>query len=374
MATMTEQLGLFPDSAVSHPPAGLRPAEPPQTVRRTASGLPESVRLGTSSWSFPGWAGLVYDRRASASVLAREGLAAYAAHPLFRTVGVDRTFYRPMDAAAFAEYAEAVPDDFRFVVKADRLLTFPTDPGAYGVRAPNRRFLDAEYAVREVVEPMLKGLGAKAGVLLFQFPPMHPNQVGGRKAFLDGLRAFLARLPEGPTYAVELRTPALLTDAYADVLDATGTAHCYTVHPAMSSLAKQLETVLPFYQPALVVRWMLHAGFRYDAAKERYAPFDRIVDEDVETRQRIATMTLDVTVAERQAFIIANNKAEGSAPLTVARLAERLVEWDGTAPHPHARKGSSHHEESALDESAMDEEPLGRDRHAAGRGVRGKHG
>ena len=38
--------------------------------------IPPNVRFGTSSWSFPGWAGLVYSRRATASELAREGLIA----------------------------------------------------------------------------------------------------------------------------------------------------------------------------------------------------------------------------------------------------------------------------------------------------------
>jgi uncharacterized protein YecE (DUF72 family) len=60
--------------------------------------LSPQLYLGTSSWTFPGWQGLVYDRAASASVLARYGLAAYARHPLLRTVGLDRTFYAPIAA------------------------------------------------------------------------------------------------------------------------------------------------------------------------------------------------------------------------------------------------------------------------------------
>ena len=39
------------------------------------------------SWSFPGWSGLVYDRASTETELARNGLGAYAAHPLFRSVG-----------------------------------------------------------------------------------------------------------------------------------------------------------------------------------------------------------------------------------------------------------------------------------------------
>ena len=72
-----------------------------------ADALPGTVRLGTSSWSFPGWTGSVYDREATATHLARNGLAAYAVNPLLRAVGIDRTYYAPITAEAFAEYRAA---------------------------------------------------------------------------------------------------------------------------------------------------------------------------------------------------------------------------------------------------------------------------
>jgi len=106
-----------------------------------------------------------------------------------------------------------------------------------------------------------------------------------------------------------------------------GVAHCYTVHPSMAPLHRQLEVVHAYRQPALVVRWMLHSGFRYEVAKERYQPFDRLVDEDAESRERIAVAVLDAAVAERDAWVIANNKAEGSAPLTLRKLAARIADW-----------------------------------------------
>jgi hypothetical protein len=49
-----------------------------------AAALPRELHLGTSTWSFAGWQGLVYDGAHEESKLAREGLAAYARHPLLR--------------------------------------------------------------------------------------------------------------------------------------------------------------------------------------------------------------------------------------------------------------------------------------------------
>lgn len=332
---MDLQLGLFPDEVRAHTPASngaakgttVGPAIVGEQALKLAARLPDSLRMGTSSWSFPGWNGLVYDHRASEASLARDGLAAYGAHPLLRTVGLDRTYYRPIPAEEFKKYAEAVPDSFRFLVKADRLTTSPFDPNGYGIRARNPLFLNPNYAADRVVGPLVEGLGAKTGPLLFQFPPIPPNLIGGRGRFVERLHRFTDALPKGVLYAIELRTPAFLTESYAQMLEATGAVHCFNVHPSMAPLSRHFEVVSPFYQRALVVRWMLHGALKYAAAKERYEPFDKIVDDDSESRERIAVTVLDALIAERPVFVIANNKAEGSAPRSIFQLADRIGNW-----------------------------------------------
>ncbi|MCE2390172.1 MAG: DUF72 domain-containing protein [Proteobacteria bacterium] len=141
--------------------------EPRAEDLRTARALPDSVRLGTSTWSFPGWRGIVYARRASRARLAREGLRAYAGHPLLRLAGIDWTYYRAPQAGDLEPYARQVPEGFRFLVKAPEECTlgrFPDRP-RYGELAGrnNLRFLDPEFAARRFVEPVLAGLGERAG-------------------------------------------------------------------------------------------------------------------------------------------------------------------------------------------------------------------
>ena len=72
--------------------------------------LPPGLRLGTSSWSYPGWANLVWDGEYAETVLSKSGLSALARHPLFRTVSLDRNFYRALTASQYARYAAMVPD------------------------------------------------------------------------------------------------------------------------------------------------------------------------------------------------------------------------------------------------------------------------
>ncbi|MCA3806382.1 MAG: DUF72 domain-containing protein, partial [Burkholderia sp.] len=72
---------------------GVLPAPIAADVADAAAGLPPNVRLGTSSWYFPGWNGIVYDGDFAQTKLSREGLEAYGAHPLLKSVSLDRSFY-----------------------------------------------------------------------------------------------------------------------------------------------------------------------------------------------------------------------------------------------------------------------------------------
>lgn len=86
------------------------------------------------------------------ALLAKNGLAAYAQHPLLRCVGIDRSFSRPLTEGQYARYAGQVPDDFRFVVYE------PVELGIVGCskgRRPNTAFLDPVLATRAFITAAL---------------------------------------------------------------------------------------------------------------------------------------------------------------------------------------------------------------------------
>jgi uncharacterized protein YecE (DUF72 family) len=302
--------------------------------------LPPTLRLGTSSWAFPGWRGLVYGERAKTKQLSRGGLHAYAQHPLLRTVGVDRTFYAPITQHEFAAYAQAVPDDFRFLVKAWSECLTPRLRGPGGrPGAANPRYLDADAATDLCLSPAALGLGDKLGVLLLQFPPQGAAVCREPKAFAARLHAFLTKLPRGAAYAVELRDAELLCDDYAAALDAVGAQHCCAVHPSMPGVLEQHQRAPS--RSSLTVRWMLQPGARYEEAVQKYEPFDCLVDPDPVRREEVAVLCARSLLAGLPVTVIANNKAEGSAPLTLAALAERIAAQLPTtppapAPPPHS--------------------------------------
>ena len=324
---MSPQLDLFGPSEPAPHANGASPAERDAHLVELAGQLPASIRLGTSSWAFAGWAGVVYERPLPAPLLSREGLATYARHPLLRTVGLDRTFYAPIPADEFRRYAEQVPAGFTFLVKAPQAFTAPFN---YESREPSAEYLDPGPARDLFVGPCREGLGERAGPLVFQFPPQGRAITREPAAFAERLAAFLSKLPRGPLYAVEMRDRELLAPEVMRALESAGARLCLGVHARMPPVGIQAAAATSLGPGPLVIRWNLHAGFAYEEAKSRYAPFDRLVDEDPATRVAIATLAREAAARGDPVWIIANNKAEGSAPLTLERLARAIVE-PGTA-------------------------------------------
>jgi len=332
-----EQLALFDDAD------GVDPAPADPRAGRLAEALSPRIRLGTSSWSFPGWTGLVYaprnGRQPTEKDLARAGLPAYAAHPLLRTVSLDRTFYAPLSRETFAAYAAQVPAGFRFVVKAPAAVTDPVirRPGSGEPARDNPSFLDAAAADVAFVRPAQEGLGAAAGPLVFQFPPLGRRLLADVPRLAARITGFLAALPRGPVYAVEVRDPELVGAAFAAAVRGAGGVPCLAVHARMPPVDEQADAFglatatggLP-----VVARWNLHAGKIYEQAMADYFPFDRLVDEDPESRLALARLVRRAAAADRDAYVTINNKAEGSGPLSVRRLAEAIVEPVAAGPPP----------------------------------------
>ncbi|MCB9567993.1 MAG: DUF72 domain-containing protein [Myxococcales bacterium] len=309
--------------------AAVQPITPPPALLQLAEALPESIHLGTSSWSFPGWAGLVYDQPQSVERLARGGLEAYAHHPLFRTVGIDRSYYAPLRSDELEAYAAAVGPGFRFLMKAHEAVTTAFYPrhARYGHRRglPSELFLDPAHATIQIVEPFVRAMGEHAGPILFQLPPQDVGGLGGPRHFAERLHRFLRALPRGPLYAVEVRNAELVTPDYADALTDVGACHCVNVYPGMPPPAIQRARAATDRGPALVIRWMLRPDLTYEQARALFHPFDRMVEEDRFHRHALAELIVDAVGRGVPSFVIANNKAEGSSPLTLFRLAEAVV-------------------------------------------------
>jgi uncharacterized protein YecE (DUF72 family) len=304
-------------------------------IAELAAALPATLRLGGSSWSYPGWAGMVWDREYPENTLSRYGLAAYAKYPLFRTVCLDRSFYRPMTASQYATLAAQVPDDFRFVVKAPSIVTdaLVRDDSGRGMKV-NGSFLDPHVAHHSCIEPLVQGMGHKLGVLVFQISPLPvpmldriADPIERVRALLGNIAALRAALPD-VVVAVEVRDPQWLTPRFAAALRENGAVFCLGLHAKMPRIAEQLPMLRAMWPGPLVCRWNLnplHGAYGYEEAERLYEPFDRMQDPDVETRLELARVIAGTVNRGQKAFVTLSNQAEGCAPLTAIELAKAIL-------------------------------------------------
>lgn len=322
------QLDLFAAPARSAPPPP--PAPPTSTdpeLLALAAALPAHVRFGTSSWTFPGWAGLVYRRRyATPAAFTRDSLAEYAEHPLFHTVGIDRGYYAPIPAADLAAYAAQLPRGFLAVSKVFSELTtitFPDHP-RLGARAgqPNPHFLDPVLFDELIAAPYAAEFAAHAGPFVIEIPPA-PGRADP-VALVARLAAFFERAPQTFRYAVELRDRALLTRRYLDVLRDHGAAHVLNQWSRMPTLGEQLRLPGVLTTDFCVARLLLPPNTRYAQLKEAFAPFDALVAPQPEMRDAVRRLIEQTGERMIETYVIVNNKAEGSSPLTIRAIAEEL--------------------------------------------------
>ncbi len=325
----------------------IEPAAPDAATLELASAMPPGVCLGTSSWSFPGWADLVYAKVYPESALSKHGLSAYAQHPLLRCVSLDRSFYRPLSQAQFAALRAQTQDrndrlaPFRFVVKAPASLCDATvrDATGRGVQT-NPQFLNPELAWLEALEPAARGLGDALGALVFQVSPLPhfwQHDTSQPTALLDAMLEHLnaqhwRQWAPSAVLAVEVRNPAWVLaggPALARVLKRHGATYCLGLHAKMPPLKDQLPMLRALWPGPLVARWSLHSqhgAYGYQAAKNQYEPFDQLIDPDPTIRDGLAKVIAATARAGHQVLVTINNKAEGSAPRSVSALAQAVVD------------------------------------------------
>ena len=111
------------------------------------------IRIGTSGWTYKGWRGEFYPKG-----LPQKRELAYASRQC-NALEINGTFYGMQRPAAFAVWAEAVPEDFVFAVKGSRYITHML------------KLKDVETAVANFFASGPLALGEKLGPILWQFPP-----------------------------------------------------------------------------------------------------------------------------------------------------------------------------------------------------------
>ena len=225
--------------------------------------------VGTSGYAYKEWKGSFYPEK----LPQKEMLAYYGEH--FSSVEINNTFYRMPSESVLAGWAKAVPESFRFILKASRRITH------------FKRLKDVEDELSYFLKTS-STLGPKLGATLFQLPPNF------RK---DAVRLadFLKMLPKRWKTAVEFRHESWFDDEILTLLESSGAA--------LASVETE-ETEAPTL---------------YSTASWGYARLRRMVYDDSELHEWVKRIRAQDWSA---AFVFFKHEDEGTGP----KLAKRFQE------------------------------------------------
>lgn len=265
----------------------------------------------------------MYQRDYPATGAGAEMLAEYARYPLFGTVGIDSSFYTPLTEKSLTSYAAALPEAFPCLTKVwDRITVHTFAKARDKVRAgqPNPDFLNPDLFLESVWGPLKDHFAAHTGPLIFEFQAIARETKVGPPEFAGQLDHFFAKLPKEGRYAVEVRNPEFLTPAYFAVLREHDVAHVLSSWTRMPSIGMQLELPGAVTGGFLVVRALLRPGRYYADAVDAFQPYDAIRDPNPELRNDLVRVVETAEKLRIPAYILVNNRAEGSAPRTIAAV------------------------------------------------------
>lgn len=145
--------------------------------------------IGTSGYTYKDWRGIFYPK----GVAQKNWLTFYAQH--YNAAEINATFYRPFPEHVFAHWHDSTPEEFRFVLKAPKLITH------------EKALVDIEQDLEQFVSS-IKSLEEKLAAVLWQFPAS-----ARREALQVPFQHLLRLLPKRIKHVFEFRNASWLSES-----------------------------------------------------------------------------------------------------------------------------------------------------------------
>jgi uncharacterized protein YecE (DUF72 family) len=317
-------------------------------------GLHPGVSMGTASDRYAGWLGQIYSperfgrkiskrsktvggRTVTEELLPVESVREYFEH--FSILELDFTFYSLLlDEHSNPTPTHRVLETYRKHLKeADRILLkvpqtiFAQKWWKGGKFAENPGYLNAEIFTQKFYTPATEVLGPTLQGLIFEQEYQAKKERTPPDLFVSALDRFFEQIPRDDRYHVEVRTEALLTKAYFEVLEKHGIGQVLSHWTWLPSLRKQFTKASGQFFNAgkqAVIRLMTPIGMRYEEAYLKAFPFDKMLEGMMSPRmpQETAEIMLEAVQQDVQANVIINNRAGGNAPLIAQKVAEKFIQ------------------------------------------------
>ncbi len=300
-------------------------------AQQAATLAAQGVFIGTSSWKYPGWCGMLYDParyeyrgKFAQTRFNRDCLREYA--EVFKTVCVDAAYYTFPSQQYLERMVNQTPDDFLFGLKVTDAITIKKFPklDRFGDQAgkPNENYLNAELFAKAFLQPC-EAVRHAIGLLMFEFSRFWTTDYEHGRDFVADLNKFLGALPKGWPYGIEMRNRNWLRPDYFECLSRHQVTHVFNSWEAMPAVSEQMALPGSRTNPDLVAaRFLLKPGRQYEEAVKTFEPYDSIKEENPDARAAGKGLIAEGKAAgpKRRTFVFVNNRLEGNALGTIAAM------------------------------------------------------
>lgn len=278
------------------------------------------IRIGTCSWKYDSWKGLVYKNSNTKNYLREYSNK-------FNTVEIDQWFWSLFPPSNVVlprknvaeEYKNSVPPDFLFTIKVPNSITlthFYKQLKEEELK-PNPHFLSSELfnGFLSSIEPLLN----QTGCLIFQFEYLNKQKMKSfsefQKKFLEFYREIeKMSLPIG----IELRNPNYLNENFFSFLAELKILPVFLEGYYMPPIKEIYDKYKKIIKDSVVIR--LHGPDRKVVEMIANDDWSKIyINRDKELKS-IVELIKDLQSREVDLFLNVNNHFEGSAPLTIEKI------------------------------------------------------
>jgi len=278
------------------------------------------IKLGTCSWKYDSWRGLVYPDKKQINYLEE-----YSKQ--FTTVEIDQWFWSLFpndkvllpDKSLVEEYNRSVGEDFRFTIKFPNVisLTHHYQKSKAEPLLSNKYFLSAELFNRTI--EILSSFGQKLGCLMLQFEYLNKMKMPDQNTFMTRLKKFADEIDTmNFPVAIEIRNPNYLNEKYFDAISELGFYHVFLEGYYMPSTISTYEKYQKYIKGICVFR--LHGAERKEIETISSEQWNKIYINRDEQLKKLAELFSDIMKKGVDLYVNVNNHFEGSAPLTIKKI------------------------------------------------------
>lgn len=282
------------------------------------------LHIGTCSWKYPSWEGLVYSSPKPDNYLleySRKYKSVEIDQWFWSLFGIDKVVLPKREVVE--EYADSVPDDFRFVIKAPNSLSLTHLYKQYSGKkmVENPHFLNPD--LYQTFLDSIAPLHPRIGAINLQFEYLNKLKMPSPSMFLEQFVRFVSMVDGSIPLCIEIRNPNFLTDQYFTILTDHQVGHTFCQGYYMPDIQDIYNRHSQLIKGTSVIR--LLGTDRQGIEKATNKKWDQaIAPQDHEIPGIAKLIRKMVDQSGMDVYLNVNNHYEGSAPITIQKMLQYL--------------------------------------------------